>query len=241
MKDNDIRKTVAAVKNICFRVPTEVLERTCIREGDSVGDWSILLNHWIDLYYSLTEAYETRDLERNIVFREFFVLLRNLMWHATAVMSGAYESAARELRYILEDICQAFYLAQEYSSYQVEQIYDIVRETRPPRGRALIHTLRLPSKLKNDMKETMTALHSYVHPSYEQMMENAEDLKVVFFHKHEWFEKVRHLQRKVGDYVLCIILWVFPRARPVFMSRPYVKGDLESMGFSHTLHTTPSE
>jgi hypothetical protein len=32
------------------------------------------------------------------------------------------------------------------------------------------------------MSDTMTTLHGYVHPSYEQIMENVEDPKVVLIH-----------------------------------------------------------
>ncbi|MHA2264197.1 MAG: hypothetical protein ACXAEN_17525, partial [Candidatus Thorarchaeota archaeon] len=227
---------VKKLNDVCFGVPTMVLETTSEMEKDTIPSWIELHNHWIDLYYSLTDIYKTEALASNIVFRQFFTLLRNLMWHTTAMMSGAYESAARELRYIFEDMCQAFYLEQKYPEQNPEEVYEIMKENRPPRGKILIGELNLHDDIKNDMCDTMDKLHGYVHPDYQRIMENVRDPQVVLFYQSEWFSNVRELHAKTCDFVFHMILGTFPDARNHFMNKPHVISSLQEMNFEYTLH-----
>ncbi len=235
MKYWKARKRIKSMKSLCFDIPLKNLSRTFEIENDAIHDWIEVQNHWVDLYFSLNDCYEENILTSNIVFRQFFILSRNLRWHTTAVMSGAYESAARDLRYILEDMCQALYLEQTYPELTSKQIYEKMKEKRPPRGKTLIDVLNIPKTIKKDMSDIMGKLHTYVHPSYEQIMENIEDIKMVLFHKHDWFVNLRELHRKVADVALYIVLNSFPDARAHFLNKPFVESSLQHMDFKHTL------
>lgn len=224
------------MKGLCFEIPMEVLRLTCDVEEEAVNDWIEVHNHWIDLYYSLTECYEWEYLTSRHLFREFFTLLWNLIWHTTATMSGAYESAARDLRYILEGMCQALYLDQVYPSFSPEEGYEKMKSDRPPRGKKLIDDLRLPVDMKKEMCATIDTLHSYAHPSIERLMENMQDPKVVLFHNHEWFDNIQELHRKTCDYVLYVMLSGFSEVGKRFLDKPHVRSSLETMSCRNTLH-----
>lgn len=229
------RRVCKSLKALAFEVPMDVLRSTWKHETNSVDDWPQMPNHWIDLYFSISSFYPDDYLTSANVFRQFFVLLRNLSWHATAVLSGAYESAARELRYILEDMCQALHLDETYPDLSPDEVYEKMREKRPPRGRKLISQLDLPDDIKKDMCEVYDMLNDYVHPSYRQLKENVTDLKVVLFYRHEWFDNIKVLHRKTCDFILFIMLKAFPEAKADFMNKPNIRSEMDNMSFRYTL------
>lgn len=173
MKDRmQVDRGLKAIKWLAFGVPTQVLLETWKHQRELIDDWPTVHDQWIDLYSCLRSKYSEQELTSRHLFVSYFTLLRNLMWHTTAVLSGAYESAARDLRYLLEETCQALYLDTTYPSRTIEEVYDIIQQNRPPRGRELIRSLELPDSVKNDMYGVYDALSDYTHPSYKMLREN---------------------------------------------------------------------
>ncbi|TET07101.1 MAG: hypothetical protein E3J86_14105 [Candidatus Thorarchaeota archaeon] len=73
-------------------------------------------------------------LEELDLVKRFLELLRSLRWHMTAVFSGAYESAIRDLRFVFEDMCQAVYLDQSFGHLEPEERYEKIRGEDRLRG-----------------------------------------------------------------------------------------------------------
>ena len=104
LKDRmQVDRGLKAIKWLAFGVPTQVLLETWKHQRELIDDWPTVHDQWIDLYSCLRSKYSEQELTSRHLFVSYFTLLRNLMWHTTAVLSGAYESAARDLRYLLEE------------------------------------------------------------------------------------------------------------------------------------------
>ena len=173
-----VDRGLKAIKWLAFGVPTQVLLETWKHQRELIDDWPTVHDHWIDLYLSLSSKYSEEELASRHLFVSYLTLLRNLVWHTTAVLSGAYESAARDLRYLLEETCQALYLDTTYPGRTLEEVYDIVENNRAPRGRGLIRSLKLPDSIKSEMSEVYDRLSDYAHPSHKMLLENVTDSRL---------------------------------------------------------------
>jgi len=153
----------------------------------------------------------------------------------TAVFSGAYDSAVRELRFILEDMCQAFYLDDSFAHLDVDDRYKKIQGAARRRGRTLIRLLKLPEEIQKKFLSLYGKLCEYVHPSFSLLQESKIDPKVVFFYKKKWFLDTKTLHRQACDAVFYLMLRTFPEAAPVFFSRLYVVSSLREMDCLLTL------
>ena len=225
-----------AFKWLAFGVPMDVMHVTWKHEEKSLADLPDVQNHWIDLFRSLSAAYGFDYLASKNTWRQFVTLLRSLSWITAAVVGGAYESAARDLRFVLEDMCQAMYLDTTCSQLPPQDdMYLIVRRRKVPRGRRLVRAVGLPSEIESEVCAIYNQLSDYVHPSYAVLIENIEDPKVVLFYNSQWFSNIMRIYRRVCDFVLCTMLGAFPNARADFMNKPHDRTSLEQMSFRLTL------
>ncbi len=223
------------LRSYVFDEHQEVLMKTFSELQDSCTDWNEIHNHWIDLNKAITEVYDLDYLSTQLLMDRYLELFRNLRWVTTSVFSGAYDSAMRDLRFILEDICQAVYIDRDFQYLSIKEKY---RKTEGPerlRGSRLISKLRLNDTQLETIKGLYNELNDYIHPSHKFLMESLSDPRVVFFYSRLWYEDVHSLHTRVGDTVFCLVLSQFPKASSIFFDRPYVKSSLEEMSMDFTL------
>ncbi len=223
------------LRSYSFDENLQVIKKTWLENQDTCTDWSEMHNHWIDLYKSISEVYESDYLLNQLLIHRYLELFRNLRWVATSALSGAYDSAMRDLRFILEDICQAFNLDRNHKEQSIRIKYGKTNSQDRLRGRKLVSKLGLNDTLLATIKNIYNELNDYVHPSQKLLMESVRDPKVVFFYNRIWYEAVLSLHNRTLDAVFCLILNQFPKAAPVFLDRPHVESSLIEMSMKHTL------
>lgn len=217
------------IRTYTYEQHERVLRETWSADKGFCKDWIDMHDHWINLCRSLLASEEEEYLSSQITFHRFVELLRNLRWHMTAVFSGAYESAIRDLRFILEDMCQAVYFDQSFGQLGIEQRYQKARGRARSRGARLVGKIGLAPSIERQFVELHNELCNYVHPSYRLLLESSEDLKVVLFYKEEWFRNAQVLHRQTCDAVFYLVLRTFPKACPVFFSKKLVVSSLKEM------------
>ena len=192
-------------------------------------------NNLTSLWHSLATSEDKEYLLSQVTYHRFLELLRSLRWHMTAVFSGAYESAIRDLRFVFEDMCQAVYLDQSFGHLEPEERYKKIRGEDRRRGRTLIRLLKLPEEIQKEFLSLYGKLCDYVHPSYKLLMELFEDFKISFFYNEEWFLNAQSFHRRTCDAVLYLVLRAFPQIQSIFFDKPRVLQSLREMSCLLTL------
>ena len=223
------------LRSYAFDENVSVLAETWSEHQDTCADWSEMHNHWYDLYKSISPVYDPDYLLSQLLVHRYLELLRNLRWITTSVLSGAYDSAMRGLRFILEDICQATYLDKTYEELDIKSRYEKTDEQEPLRGRRLVSMLGLDKFRQDVIKGLYNELNDYVHPSRKLLMESVRDPKVVFFYDKTWYEEAHSLHQRTLDAIFYLVLWQYPKAAPVFFDKPYIESSLREMSMELTL------
>jgi hypothetical protein len=173
-----------------------------------------------------------------VTFHRFIELQRTITWQMIAVSCGAYESAIRDLRFILEDMCQAVYIDQSFGELEAEERYKKAQGKDRLRGSKLICALDLPQDKENQFIKLYTELCDYAHPIYKVLMELFEDFKIAFFYNKEWFSNAQAFHNRTCDAILYLVLRLFPESRSIFFSKPHILQSLRNMSCSLTLSFT---
>ncbi len=223
------------LRSYSFDRHQRVFMETFSEHEDSCTDWSEIHNHWIDLYRSIAEVYESDYLSTQFLIHRYLELYRNLRWIATSVFSGAYDSAMRDLRFILEDICQAVFIDGNHQDLSIDEKYGKTDGQERLRGSRLISKLRLNDTHRDVIKGLYNELNDYVHPSQRLLMESISDPKVVFFYNRSWYEDVLSLHTRTGDAVFSLVLSQFLNASSIFLEKPHVESSLIEMSMDLTL------
>ncbi|MHA1344261.1 MAG: hypothetical protein ACTSQG_09755, partial [Promethearchaeota archaeon] len=100
-----------------------------------------------------------------------------------SLLLGSYRSINKELRFMIESICQAFYIDYNHISSPLETKFEILKALGNYGnfiGGRLIDKTKLNGSLKEEIREVYGILSNYVHPSPEESilllkrMENAK-------------------------------------------------------------------
>lgn len=224
-----------SIRSYVFGFHERVLEEGWSENKGFCQEWIDMQNNLTGLWHSLATAVDEEDLQSQVTYHRFLELLRSLMWHMTAVFSGAYESAIRDLRFVFEDMCQAVYLDQSFGHLEPEERYKKIRGEDRRRGRTLIRLLKLPEEIQKEFLNLYGKLCDYVHPSYKLLMELFEDFKIPFFYNEEWFLNAQSFHRRTCDAVFYLVLRAFPQIRSIFFDKPCVLQSLREMSCLLTL------
>lgn len=180
------------IRSYAFGFHERVLREKWSENKGFCRNWIDMQNNLTGLWHSLATSVDEEYLLSQVTYHRFLELLRSLRWHMTAVFSGAYESAIRDLRFVFEDMCQAVYLDQSFGHLEPEERYKKIRGEDRLRGRKLICKLDLPSNSEKQLVELYRNLCDYVHPSYKLLVELFEDFKISFSYNEEWFLNPLH-------------------------------------------------
>ena len=179
-------------------------------------------NNWIDIVGWISSKYE-RPEQMNIVYLQFLRLLKELYWLQFLFHTGNYPTMCRNLRYILEMICQAYYIAIKYPNLTLDEQIEEARglEERHIFGwnivsRALCEVFSKSEELvRASFKPLWDDLNKYVHPSARQMDLVAEKdfpSLVTDSFNESLARKLLEETDQVFDIVYAIVLKNFPKA-----------------------------
>lgn len=178
------------------------------------------------------------DVLRSLVLKRLMEWHRTSLWSCMAAYHGAYESVARELRFVLEDSVQSLYADQQRPMDTIDEKMKWLGKNRL-RGSKLIDDTNLPSVLNTKLKYIYNELCDYVHPSVELIRRDIENKRIYFEYQEDWFDKMFEFQTKSFDLILALVMFHFPKAIKHFLE--YQNTDeLEKDGYKDTLAVVES-
>ena len=105
-------------------------------------------------------------------------------WILVSLLLGSYRSVNKELRFMLESICQAFYIDYNHISTPLDTKFEILKALGNYGnfiGSKLINKTKINDSLKKELKEIYGVLSNYVHPSFEEsklLLKRMEEAKI---------------------------------------------------------------
>jgi hypothetical protein len=194
------------ISDVFERLFLGVEKETNQKEGNRYSLWSDWYSNWIDLFKWLIEINEEK-YSSLFVFR-LYELNKQLLWIRKCVYSGAYHTAIRELRFVLESFIQAYYIDKEHLDSEMKCKLEIIKEIDKLIGAKLIDNTDL--KNKKEMKDLYSELSKYIHSSYEELELLIKEGKIhtysAFVYDNKFFSKCYDFTNKVMDSIMFIIL-----------------------------------
>jgi len=179
------------------------------------------VNNWIDIVEWISCKYDKE--EQNIVFFQFWRLLKEITWLQFLFLWGNYPLIYRNLRYILELICQAYHIDKNYPSLSLDEQIKKTREMEEEiYGWNLVKTVLCnilssdKQYIQSNFKPLWNYLNKHVHPSGEQMeLVAIEDISSLV--KDSFNENLARSVLRATDEVLDIVNMIlfkrFPRIK----------------------------
>jgi len=153
--------------------------------------------------------------------------------------SGAYHSAIRELRYVLESAIQAYYVDKEHNGVPIECKLEIIKEIEHLTGGRLIDKTDL--KHKEKLKALYGDLCKYVHPSYKELepviSQGKVEPRIIFtFDKELYLKSVEFMEKVFDVFTLALLSCSAKLSEKIKESNSAVKmRDLEEYKMSLSL------
>lgn len=197
----------------------ETIEGLGEREAAKIIDFHA--QNWIDVTEWISSTYG-RQGQMNIVYFQFFRLFKEIYWLQFLFHTGNYPTAYRNLRYILEINCQAYYIGTRYPDLTLDEQIEKARELEEKRIYGWKMVSSVLCKVFNKTEESVRVcfkplwddLNKYAHPSASQMDFAAErDFSglVTDSFNESLARKLLEETDQVFDIVYAIVLTKFPK------------------------------
>lgn len=179
-------------------------------------------NNWADVVKWISSKYERQE-QMNIVVFQFSRLFKEVHWLQFIFHTGNYPLAYRNLRYILEMMCQAYYIDIHYSNLTLDEQIENARELEEKHiyGWNIVSPAlcKVFSKTEEEVrayfKPLWDDLCKYAHPSARQMDLVAEKdfSSLVTDSFNESLARTLLAETdKVFDIAYAVVLKSFPKA-----------------------------
>ena len=189
-------------------------------------------NNWINIVGWVSSKYEKEE-QMNIIIFQFHRLLKEIYWLQFLFHYGNYPVIYRNLRYILELICQAYYIDCNYYDLSLNEQIKKTTELGEEKvyGWALVDDVLCDilssdkQYIRENFKPLWDNLNKHAHPSGKQMDKVlTEDISSIV---KDWFSK--NLARdtliatdKIFDIVNMIIFKKFPEIKEVALKYKFI-------------------
>ena len=180
------------------------------------------------------DAEVTQLLETSFFFERLFALQKASAWSLVSVLSGAYESSLRDLRFIIEDLVQAIYIDRimvESKTEDKAKAIGFFDDERFPRS-SLVKKCAFPNQFVKRIERLYSELSGFVHPSRE--ITQVRDMEHIydFSYSESFFKDATKLHRRAYDIVVTLILLHFPKTKELLKAE---SEKLEYLGYDYTL------
>lgn len=170
----DLEKILDNLYGQWREVRKESIEKLGEREALKIIDFHG--NNWIDIVGWISSTYK-REEQMNIVIFQFSRLLKEIYWLQFLFYTGNYPTACRNLRYILEMTCQAYYIDISYPNLTLDEQIEKARqlEEKHTYGWNIISSTlcevfnKTEKEVRARFKPLWDDLNKYAHPSARQM------------------------------------------------------------------------
>jgi len=188
-------------------------------------------NNWIYIVGWISSKYE-KDEQMNIIIFQFHRLFKEIYWLQFLFHYGNYPVIYRNLRYILELICQAYYIDSNYHGYSLdEQIKKTTEVEEKVYGWTLVKTVlgdilnSYEQHIQSNFKPLWDNLNKHAHPSGKQMdkvvTEDISSLVTDSFSENLARDTLRATD-KIFDIVNMIIFKKFPEIKEVALKYKFI-------------------
>jgi hypothetical protein len=188
-------------------------------------------NNWIDIVKWISSKY-SKEEQMNIVIFQFHRLFKEIYWLQLLFHYGNYPLIYRNLRYILELICQAYYIDSKYHSLSLdEQIKKTIEMEETVYGWALVKTVLCDifnsdqQYIRSNFKPLWDYLNIHVHPSGKQMdivaTEDFSSLVTDSFNENLARDALRATD-EIFDVINMMLFKKFPRIKEVGLKYKFI-------------------
>ena len=191
----------------------------CIRETYQAEDEVPLstIQSYFDILGSAYAHHSESDIDESLLLRRILEWIRLASWSQIAILSGVYESALRELRYLLEDVLITVIADKRNPAGSIGDRLRTVEELEVPetrkRGYKLINLCRKENVIHNDnirdiLIDQYDKLCGFTHPSRE-VVERSMDIEryIRFSYDSEMYNHAIELYMKTVDCLLVVVFW----------------------------------
>ena len=220
-----------------IRLTSEYAYReACEKQHEKAGDWqfsTFILSQFKGFLDSQIKK-EKGERRNNLVFHRLTEWMSLGHWCILAGYSGAYETVARELRFLIEDVVQSIYLEEKLGNAQIEakvRAHSILDDFRR-RGKEMIDRV-ISGQVKHVLNNLYGNLSGYVHPTAERIKEGLGGERWSWVHNETLFLKSLQLYTQVYDGILALLLTKYPDIISPMYSQ--YGEQLEQYGYEHTL------
>jgi len=188
-------------------------------------------NNWIDIVRWISSVYDKQQ-QMNIVSFQFSRLFKEINWLQFLFHAGNYETSYRNLRYVLELMCQAYYIHIHYPELSLDEQSEKVgkMEEKTYGWRLINHVLcnlfgKTTGQTQIQFKPLWNELNRHSHPSTRQMdliaREDFASLVTDSFNVN-LANSLLKTTDEVFDIVYAIMLMKYPRAIKVVLEYQYL-------------------
>ena len=185
------------------------------------GKYSFLVNHWTILFE--IESSLMKEIGNKV--RDYILFIRLLelcnkqsYWLQFNILSGAYYSSIRELRFVLESAIQAYYIDKKYP--KIENKLGL-KEIDGLYGIGLLERTDFDKKDKNILRGLYHELSEYVHSTKEEFKDVEEAMlrgevdrfwqRIINDFDKDLFYKCVEFTNRTLDAFYFVFLSLFPK------------------------------
>lgn len=215
---------------------------TNLGEKDALIFIDFHANNWIDIVKWIDSKY-SKEEQLNIVSFQFQGLFKEIYWLQFLFHSGNYPVIYRNLRYLLEQFCQAYYVDKKYPNFSLDDQIQKIKEIEDKKiyGWNLVESVLCEIFNSNNesiqlkFKPLWDYLNKHVHPSAKQMdMVAKEDFSsfVTDSFNEKLAKNVLGATNEVFDIIDMIILKKYPKIRDLARQYEFINEWEELLPFT---------
>jgi len=204
---------------------------------EAIGYWVDAYNTCIDIETAILRSVPEETLIRSLLHLRLVELYKEMSWLLFLFAVGNYHMLARELRFIWEAICQAYYVDTLLPEVGVDEKTDKLSKKRY-RGWRMIKEI-LPDilplwteQLGGEYRGLYDHLSEMVHPTRQEfdlkVLEGSGALLVTDTFVESIAVDILDIAKRVFDVVWCTAFAEYPQLSQVLDRRPYVVEHLQS-------------
>ena len=204
---------------------------------EAIGYWVDAYNTCIDIETAIMRSVPDDTLVRTVLHLRLVELYKEMSWLRFLFLVGNYHMLARELRFIWEAICQAYYVDSLLPELGVDEKTAKLSKKKYRGWRMIKEVLPdvLPSwteELASEYGRLYDQLSEMVHPTRQEfdlkMLEGSGALLVTDTFVESIALDILDIARRIFDIVWCTAFAEYPQLSGVLVREPYLVEHLES-------------
>lgn len=207
-------------------------------KGEESEQWMIRLGLCFIAFLSVSEAAAQKELSTDIlntaVYSRYVELQAAMWWAANGIFSGVYDSAVRDMRYVLESMIEACYIDKSYIGKPFNDRLVALRKNKLIGG-GLIRRCGLPEEIEKSAIELYGQLSGFVHPGEGALKPSGHFTDLSRFFRNNLYSECAVYYDRVQDLILALLFNEYQAAGAIFLRKGTVERKLESLKYRHTL------